>query len=881
MRNLLALSATGSRHRLPARLRAWLPGSGKLLLLGVAAILRASSAAAQCPGATTPTNFASWDWETPAYDASGNLNGTYCNTWHANIGTGGVTAPKDMRAPWDIAGTPSIDLIAKTGDYKKANGWQLVRFDFGGKGSVPVPYFMLYHRLTGVLRIYAYIANTAGYTGSVITLSHASANQGTSGHSTATLSTTNALLQAPDKYFSQSATTYSQEQMTYVGFIGSRENWTMAQFTMALDPRVNDVAYQLNGYQVQIFGLVQSDVKLAGSFEFETTQTTKDFSYGGPAVKPTPSKLASAGADAQDFAMTAQKYLGNLSTVSDKITDITTKAKKFADIKNTTGVVKELQGLSSSIATSGFLKTLGSVAGQLGALGGVFGLAGTVIGFFTDDATAKTAFVPTTSKGTISLTGTITTKSPLHTFGLLTPAARHYDNNTGSTVTPEPLRSQLPYNDCALGIFNIQNTPVVRYVRYDQWTTEKFSSYDRPPGSGEMRRLTSIKGYQLTNDVLPTVNANSGLEIVSVQMALAQKVKLSEFARPFYDTHPDGGWQLETTSGSWRDRWYNFLYGQVASGEAIILPYDPGTTEDASDAQVIYQTPFASCYNALYGFTAPESVGAPYLRIIAKLHVKGTPPDSAPVYYAQDYAVDLVPATSTWPSTTQPLNARPYFQVQYDGNYPRPASVYAPNITKTGTLVYDDYTYGAEGEVAFSTLLFDANSAVSLRGGQNYRNIVFQASRSVGFAGSLAVPSGFSVAISTDPSPLYPPSYYTCSASQLQYNQTNIPCRQDGQALRTAQTVAPQAKVEAELATLALAPNPATGTTVAHLKVASPESIQQLEVVNVQGQVLWKKACDNGQEISEPISLSTFQPGVYIVRVTTSTGLYNSKLVVQ
>lgn len=876
MNNILAHFRTSIWFRLLVMPCAWRKNRATLLLIYLI-VLGYSTVSAQCPGATAPTVFSTWNWETTPYTANGDLTAAYCNTWHANIKTGAATVPKDMRAPWDIAVSPSINQIAHSRDYLKANGWQLVRFDFGGKGGVTVPYFMLYHRPTGVLRIYAYLASMEGLTGSVMTISHASTNQTSSQHSTATLSTTNTLLKAPDKYFTGSATDYAQEQMSYVCFVGSKENWTMGQFTLALDPKVDDPAYELNSYQVQIFGLVQSTVELNGSFEFQTTQAGKDFAYGGPAITPTASTVAGAASDAQDYAVKAQKFLGNLATVSEKIGDLNKKAAAFGKVPVTSSVGKGLQSVAKIVeasSTSGILKKVSEIAGGLGSLAPAFGIVGTVIGFFTDDAASKSAFVPTVSKGTITLNGTITTRRALHTFQLLTPSTPHYKRSSGTTTTPSELRSQLPYVDCPTGIFNIRNTPILESASFRQIITERTAS-SFPPGAGYPAGDIEVISYRLKNDVQPVVNVSSGLEIVSVNYAIAQKVPLSLFKQAYQER--------QTAFDLYRT--YSYLYGRVATGEALIMPYDPGKASDGSDAQVIVQTPFASCYNGVFPFAALPEYGKPYLRVIAILHQIGTPVDSSPVYYAQDYEVDTTPTTETIPTLSFALNSPPFFYVKYGSSYPAPAtpspsarSPYATDLTKTGTLTYDDVTAGKSGEVVYGDLLFDANSSVSIGGGQGAAPVFLWATQSIGITGSFAAPSGVSLAITTDIQPLLASSQQCLTKPQ--YGQVNLPCTPNDYALRIS--ASPEAPVSAEeMTTLSLAPNPASNSTLVQLDVAEGECIQQVVLMNVQGQVLWQKEYECTRKLKEAIPLSKLALGIYVVRVTSSAHTYSSKLSVQ
>jgi hypothetical protein len=833
---------------------------------------------AQCPNATVPRTFKTWNWEELPYNSTGGSNDAYCNTWQANIATGSGIVPTSMRAPWDISAGPGLIAIAKSNDYRKADGWELIRFDFGGLGSVPVPYFILYHRTTGVLRIFAYISDTNGLTGAKITMTHSSNDQNFSGHSAASFGLTRDLLQAPDKYLTQSSLNNAPiEQATYVCFLGGRSNWTMGQFTMVLDPNVTNGAYDLNMYQIQVSGVIQSTVQLDGEVQFKTNiSETSDFAFSGPVITPKPSSVAGAGPKAQDFTLDSfQKFLGDVSSIGTKITDINDKADKTAKaITATNGILGDVKLASEKVRDATQNSTLKAITGVASQLGGIFGLAGSIIGLFTSDASStKSAFIPTVSKGTITLKGTITTNSPLHTFYLMTPGTIHYDRKNGETATTQSLRSALPYYNCALGIFNITNTPILYKGDYQRIDTE-YLYYDQNlgEGSGDAGRPHPYSTYKLNSDIRPIVNANSGLEIKSVKVAIAQKVLLSSLSVPyendfyFTDGFDDGNHVV-----------HNFVYAQVASGALEVYPYDPGKAADGSQATVILQTPFeeAACAKtSLAGFNipTPSSTANPvYLRLIAELHQIGTPSNSAPIYFAQDYAIEI--SSVDLHNSTANLNNRPLFNQFYSYGYNLPENLYLPNTTKSGGLQYDNNKLS---ETANENLIFDQNANVTI-GQTNGLPVLFQAGKSVSVTGELSAPPGTQLTISTDYRSLGP-DFYTCSG--VTYDISNIPCGYDNDALRLAGPLATTNATSLDSPILTLAPNPASTSTLMQLQVSGTECIEQADLLNTQGQVLWHQVFTCSHKLATDVPLNGLPTGVYIMRVITSARTYTSKLTV-
>ncbi len=854
--------------------------------LGLACLLNVR-VQAQCPGATVPSNFANWNWEEIPYDPANpgaGLRSAYCNTWQANVITGSQVSPVAMGAPWVSPGSSALQAIALRQDYKKADGWELIRFDFGARGNVSVPYFILYHKYTGVMRVYAYIVNTNPFKGVTFTLYHSENNQGFTNRNAATRGLARTFIQAPDKYLSQpSSSSSAAEQTTYAAFFAGNGHWTMGQFTMLLDPNINNPSYNLNSYQLQINGMISSSVMLKGAFQFKTDRSEdSDFSFSGPNSAP---KSTSPNSPIQEIAATGQKFLGDLSSIATKVQDINKKANatvnsideiaKKLPSQKVSGPLLDIQRASKGIAKlsdSNVLKTVGQVADQLG---GVFSLAGSVIGLFTDDASTKPAFVPTVSKGTITMDGTITTQTMLNPFFIMTPATSH---NTPGTNNPAPnVATQLSYYNCPLGIFNIRVTPVLqkidylRYMSYYQSLTDPNIS-ERAPYT---REATQYSSYALMTDIKPIVNAASGLEIKSVKIAIAQRVPLKSLAEPFVDDY-----YIDYLNAH---RTYNFLYSQVSSGMLEAYPYDPGTAGDGSDAQVIVQTPFidAGCVGSVtpmpFNIPKPGSNNQVYLRLIAELHKIGTPADSAPVYFSQDYDVDIVNSAATPPSSPLYLSDlspfQPYLATPYSLPHP-----YVYDVTKTGVLAYNS---NKGSEIANRSLLFDQGANVTVTGnaGGNVP-VAFHASQSIGITGTLSVDYGSDLAITTDFPSIGPNGWYRCSSSPT-YESTNLPCAYDNSALRTTATLAAATASEPDLGKLNLFPNPAATSTTIQLKVADAECIEQADLLNVEGKVVWHKSFACSHKVATDIALSGLPTGIYIVRVTSSVRTYVSKLSVE
>jgi hypothetical protein len=879
------------------------------MLLGAIYIILASSwnlaqaQVASCfnSGAAIPNNFSTWNWEEEPYvdpnNPSAGYRQAFCDAWRANITTTQVVPAYPMESPWFKPGSVGLRDISIVKDYRKADGWELVRMDFGASGSVPVPYFILYNKGTGVLRVFAFVLTPNPYTGIIFTMLHGG-NNNYSNSTAGTRGLARQRIKAPDKYLTQpSSSNGDEEQTSYVAFFSGSGHWAMGQFTMLLDPNITNSAFNLNSYQIVISGLIESKVLIDGLFQYKTgLYADSDFSFSGSKSGPQTAPIAPGQNDPsiKQITIDAEKFLGGIANTATTLENIRTKAQSlsYKTASAADGPAADVKAKSDAVSKAAAGSVFKDLATVGSAFSSIFGIAGTIIGLLTDDAsTAKQAFVPTYAKGTISMKGTITTKSNLHAFFLYTPGTSH--SPVGSTPStgpnapfPSGTNTQLPYYSCPLGIFNISNTPVLRKIDYNRIVTENIE-FDGVPGTGsEFTRSPYPKpfsSYALSyGDIKPIVNAESGLEIKTVKIAIAQKVPLNDVKEPYVNDYV-------INYGTSYIRTYNFLYSQITSGELEVYPYEPGTASDGSDAQVIVQTPFveAGCLKngaSMLPFNVPNPPNSDrpvYLRLIAELHKIGTPANSAPVYFAQDYAVDIQDITSNYSLPPQHINTRPPFTAYYSGSYNPTGSLYYYDETKTGNLTYNA---NFPSQLAMRTLLFDQNSNVSVNGNvtSSGKPIAFRASQSVGVVGTLSVPFNSELAITTDFQSVAPDNYYSCNTTGITYDVTNLICYTDPRAGRLAgSTLATTSTVGLDSPALNLSPNPSSSSTLLQLKVGDAECISQADLLDVQGRVVWKRTFNCSHKLATDVSLNGLSAGIYTMRVTTSVRTYTCKLAVE
>lgn len=802
-----------------------------------------------------PTTYQGWDWETTPFQAN------YCNTWASytktRTGTGGNTLQL-MGSPWNKGNSRILQSIGERSDYKRADGWELVRLDFGGYGGTYIPNFILYNKYTGILRVFAWLNSTQTFSGAIMTMASVAGSQSNAQVSSVS-GLSQPLLRAADKYQAQNQ---GDDLTTYICSFGGSQGWIMGEFTMLFDPNHTDPKYYESKLEFKVYGIVRSTVVLGGDFRF-TTQPAEGFGFSGAAsqIDGTP---GSGPNGAKTFLATGTKFLGKFANLSDQLGVIHDKAQNTADglgkvsgpllgIKKTSEFVAKLTGKATGLI--GAFKGILGVTSQANA---VFGLLGSVAGLLWPDeqsATAAAPPAPTVSTGSINLKGSIETSTLLgETFYMQVPGTPHnFNSSTNGNV-----RSSQPYFDCPMGLFNLRRTPQLRQIISPRATQRSGNR-----GSVPEQNYTS---YQVVQNLEPVFNQLAGIQVVSVKAAIVQKVRYSSLASLF----PASG--------------YNLMYAQVAAGNLEAVPYDAGPTGSAVDDTYLVQTPFVEvgCFQDM-AFNAPTDSLAKYpafVRVVATLRRTNAPASAAPIYFTQDYAFDVPTTTFDNPSYLDIYGYLPYFNG---------VGILNPLDVQYSGVVFQQYGqfFSAPSQLGFDSYSSLTMDLVRNGGSQGYGGPSggFRAGTSIGFSGILNIPAGMEVEMTTNQL-----AGRTCSNPGLTAqaagtcNGYNPWATTSRQAPSTTGSPSPlPTKLEAVL--VQLSPNPATGSTIVHLfstdsKTDAGLAIERVELLNANGQALWRTSISAAGIKQVAVPLQGIVPGFYFVRVTASERTYSAKLLV-
>ena len=353
------------------------------------------ASAQPCPVNSNPTT---WDWRGSA-DYVLYLSGARYNP------TKGVVRRK---SPWYDTNTNenvAAFRFQTPKDYEPSGGWVLMQRDFGAPGRfINHPYFILYNKYTGIMRIFVAISETVtGYNKAIISLKYAKDNR-----RTAVLG-----FYSSTDYISPTKTFDNNVQEVIVGnsYAYDLPYWLHADFVMNYDPCTCNVSDPN----------LQFTVKLVS----ESTLTFK-----------------------AEGNLTPKDNLGRKSDGKLGFTDFTGAVKSATDTySNTEKAIKSVQSIAVGVGAAekdkpwellNFVPGLGFALGFVDALVGVF------------DKTKSNQTKPTAYKIDFTANGAFTTVNTQRDVFMNVP---------GSSITVIP-PTNIQYRN-ALGVFTLIEKPTV------------------------------------------------------------------------------------------------------------------------------------------------------------------------------------------------------------------------------------------------------------------------------------------------------------------------------------------------------------------------------------------------------------------------------------
>lgn len=546
-----------------------------------------------------------WNWEINDIN-----DPNYCPNWYAK--TGPNIYLTRMGSPFVNATTGKLKVIADNGDYKKEKGWELLQRKFGCYSDVSNPYFILYNKYTGMMRVYVYMLG-GSYSQLLMTI------KSVYNHRPATISAANQIMQAPDKYFNQEVEPSNDEIMISLNEAVGTNQWAVAEYYMMLDDRIAEGVYGNGSLEITLYGVTNSSLEAVIEGSSCNPPNCAEPIMNG-AFK---TKNATVGGGSFNFTGLGEKLLTFSKSFSDFTTAVHNNAKKMANhlYPDTTNPPKNLLEKYGRVArvielfttdSANFSEVVTAVTKISSTIGQVLKFAGTIIGFFRGGE--KSTAMPAYTIYNFTVKGSISAQVVVQSFVMKIPG----------TSTPPTNANNATYYNCPPGIFNLKNTPKFDTLAYDRRGL-------MPNGYGPKNVIKTIKyaAYRLHDNVEVMVNAGAGLSVLSVEGSLMAKVIDLPPSTPGILIGPLENYPLRNNR-----RYFNHMRADVEANRLEITHYD---TEN--EKYHIIQTPFYSleCMNQA-SINAHVPVMKVYLRLRAVL--KRTDNLGELIYFIKDYELD-------------------------------------------------------------------------------------------------------------------------------------------------------------------------------------------------------------------------------------------------
>ena len=548
-----------------------------------------------------------WNWEVTPDDPS------YCNMWYARLGSNLIVA---MKSPFMNPSTSAMEAIATSKDYTKEKGWFLLKRDFGCGGGINYPYFLLYNKWSGLVRLYAYLPSTTTmHNGLMVVVTP------TKTLYPAVTALADPLAGSTDKFKNSNNGAYGKSIIA-VGEPAGPTSWTVLEFYAGFDPNTGILDYAGCGLEFAIHNVL--------NFGMEATINGKSVSGGSPALYnysyvPAVGKTNENGFD--KFIADGRKFYKAFKTVEDGAKDIYKSANDlFTKLSNapTTAEKKIAEGAAGIAKATGdskqWVKEIGKIASAISIVGTVFNTIGDLMGLFSDSRPSITY-----SSINMELKGSITANTVGQTFTMRIPGVQ-------DVLPPSNNGTQRPYYDCPLGTFALKTTPTADLITYKRdMALAHYVDMNSPYPYIKFRsEAKNFKSFRLRDNLAVAVNEKAGLELVSAKVAFVGEVLpyASAPAEPAYDAlspHSSNG--------------LNYLLYEFQNNRLEILNY-------RDDKFYTFRSPFEDigCAKGMtFNVVAATKV---YLRLIAILKRKDDPA-STPIFFSKDYALETIDQSLT------------------------------------------------------------------------------------------------------------------------------------------------------------------------------------------------------------------------------------------
>lgn len=527
-----------------------------------------------------------------------------------------------IQSPFFQGDNAAIIPLVSSRDMQENDGWELIRQDFGyeyqpylptdptglkrtdengNPNPVGNPFFILYNRYTGVLRILIAVGQLEAYSATQIKIKQIAESPNDLQSSLLYESSNVKPLAALDDFT-------PAELMAATPFINEEARWFYADFPTVYDPctclYTSSLKIEVNlidEAHIELTGQTQGTLVSITNNQGQVNTNNRSTSFGLTNLVDGGKKAAEVFRGAQDFTnkliadINANKKEEVEETFDINLDDDLTE-QEWEDLYNSLNpaekdafdlLVPKYEEQEES--ADDFKALLGSLSFLEKPLKAVPFLASawSVVDFFIGggkkepEKPQKVEVQPMAIRMTTKLQGSIRAEHPYKTITLSTPGAK--DN---ATRTPE---AYYPMYNQVLGVFNLLKTPKVKAYYKDE--TEQI---DRIEANTYLYKSTATRYYQLEEDVKYMVNPAAGFDMNNIEILAslvfeydyAIETQLRSYNRPMLILENARRYRTRYVPlGCLKDLFLQFLYKDIYS---IISPYQSTIGKPVSRAPQVY-----------------------------------------------------------------------------------------------------------------------------------------------------------------------------------------------------------------------------------------------------------------------------------------------------
>jgi hypothetical protein len=523
----------------------------------------------------------------------------------------------------------SINRILVNEDYTSSNGWTLLYKDFGCDGALNNPYFILYNKYRGKMRLFMLLYKLNFGNGGIATLRWADPYKTTS-----LLTHSRGISLANDKYhtgvpINSDVITSTTDKISNSFY---SDKWFVADFDIAFDhlTPVTESDYQLS---IDVSAIQNSNVQMTGELDWITEPYSPNINASD--IKPHSSDK------------TIKDYLTDAKSITKNIPSEGTLKKVFGEQKKellkyqqsseaTLGNTKISQNYALTMTEleqgPSFINTLTSVGKYAPMVGQYIDVAIGVFDFFSGKSNTgpqQVQVTPTVTHGTVKLSGTITTERPIEPIIVGLPG------------TKQTFSAYKPYYNCPLGVIGLEKEPQLSMRKWSQ-NQLTYTSYSQKPGGEPNEKIVlfsknfqkNMKSFRIDDDIKIAINANANVDVVDIRVAFCGKIRKNSAGKAAYKfTDPET--EMIFYEYQHRDRipnpYYYYFWTYPINDNFYSL------TSMGEDGLAEFTTPLVDIQNLRgLSFTVREETDV-YLKLYATLKAKDPNVASTPVVFIAKY----------------------------------------------------------------------------------------------------------------------------------------------------------------------------------------------------------------------------------------------------